>query len=749
MAQETEDSTPDANDVVADIEETNIDNYRAVAYFDTGWLPFGKEGISEIFNSFADFIFTINKFLVGITDTGIDYLYSLDALNEFSSKASEISQSLFSSLGAELLIVVFIIAGVYIFILYASGNSAKSAKKALVLIISVILAYGFFANSDKYFNITSGITNSIEGLILSSMNFEDSDYDYSNYDNAIAEVRNKYFDMTVYKPYLLMNYGTVSENDILEDDEERISSLLELDNTEDNADKIEKITEQEVDELDNQHMSSATVLNKIGISIFATVNTLILSVIYLTISLFKLAFHSIAMVLLVVLPLIYIASILINSGISFIKALGTTFGYILLSALSALLFGLLSLFIYIADTLVPITSMNFFFLNSIVFYVILLLVWKKRSQLMAFATSGNISLNPSDMGGKAIDKTKNLGKQLGSFAVAGGVGSALEKRRENKRNQDESSNNNGTKQSQKEKQDYSRNNVNLRYVSKNKDDKRINDKNGISKNNSLVQRNSQRDKNNDVSKNNNDKPNKNNKLSDKNNNEKRTQNKNVGMKERNSQKDFNPNNISDVRNRFGKPMMDKNLNRTSQKPMNYNGVDFNNNVDNIPEKNGNDNFNSIPVKKVNSENLNRTSQKPMNYNGVDFNNNVDNIPEKNGNDNFNSIPVKKVNSENLNRTNQKPLDYGNSKLNNVSDNNKQSQQKDSNNNVKSVNQNQQKDFSNIVTPKPNINSDSRDNNNNKIEKKNVDRKPQNNTNNNKSELRIEKDVKGNKYNENR
>lgn len=705
MAQETEDSTPDANDVVADIEETNIDNYRAVAYFDTGWLPFGKEGISEIFNSFADFIFTINKFLVGITDTGIDYLYSLDALNEFSSKASEISQSLFSSLGAELLIVVFIIAGVYIFILYASGNSAKSAKKALVLIISVILAYGFFANSDKYFNITSGITNSIEGLILSSMNFEDSDYDYSNYDNAIAEVRNKYFDMTVYKPYLLMNYGTVSENDILEDDEERISSLLELDNTEDNADKIEKITEQEVDELDNQHMSSATVLNKIGISIFATVNTLILSVIYLTISLFKLAFHSIAMVLLVVLPLIYIASILINSGISFIKALGTTFGYILLSALSALLFGLLSLFIYIADTLVPITSMNFFFLNSIVFYVILLLVWKKRSQLMAFATSGNISLNPSDMGGKAIDKTKNLGKQLGSFAVAGGVGSALEKRRENKRNQDESSNNNGIKQSQKEKQDYSRNNVNvnLRYDSKNKDDKRINDKNGISKNDSLVQRNSQRDKNNDVSKNNNDKPNKNNKLSDKNNNEKRTQNKNVGMKERNSQKDFNPNNISDVRNRFGKPMMDKNLNRTSQKPMNYNGVDFNNN-------------------------------------------NVDNIPEKNGNDNFNSIPVKKVNSENLNRTNQKPLDYGNSKLNNVSDNNKQSQQKDSNNNVKSVNQNQQKDFSNIVTPKPNINSDSSDN---KIEKKNVDRKPQNNTNNNKSELRIEKDVKGNKYNENR
>ena len=65
------------------IDKYDFENYRSVAHFDKGWNPFGKEGIAEMFNGIADFLFTINRMLVDITDTAIDYLYNLNAIDKF------------------------------------------------------------------------------------------------------------------------------------------------------------------------------------------------------------------------------------------------------------------------------------------------------------------------------------------------------------------------------------------------------------------------------------------------------------------------------------------------------------------------------------------------------------------------------------------------------------------------------------------------------------------------------------------
>ncbi|MBF0812026.1 hypothetical protein E4T72_13280 [Staphylococcus xylosus] len=441
------------------IDKYDFENYRSVAHFDKGWNPFGKEGIAEMFNGIADFLFTINRMLVDITDTAIDYLYNLNAIDKFSGKVQDIANGMFTEFNNGLITIIFVIAGVCIYIFYATGNSRDAGKKVFLLLVSTILAFGFFTNSSYYFKATSKVTNGLEGLVTNSLNVDGTDYNADNYQNTVNTVRNNYFNTTIEKPYMLMNYGVTDmkyldksrqkavlrvlkkENDpdakkaMEKQNSQRVTKLLKLSNTKANKDKIEKITKNEVEKYDNNWMSSALVINKIVIALFACVNTFILSVIYIAISMFKLMFHVLAMVLLVFLPIVYLASVISNSGVSFVKACATTLGYILLGALSSLLFGLLSLMVYIANELVPQTSMGMYFLNCVVFYVIMFIAFKKRNKIIEFMTKGKVALNPSNLGQSAMNKSKQAGGKalaLGVGAVSGGAGAVATKYAEQK-----------------------------------------------------------------------------------------------------------------------------------------------------------------------------------------------------------------------------------------------------------------------------------------------------------------------------
>ena len=144
------------------IDKYDFENYRSVAHFDKGWNPFGKEGIAEMFNGISDFLFTINRMLVDITDTAIDYLYNLNAIDKFSGKVQDIANGMFTEFNNGLITIIFVIAGVCIYIFYATGNSRDAGKKVFLLLVSTILAFGFFANSSYYFKATSKVTNGLE-----------------------------------------------------------------------------------------------------------------------------------------------------------------------------------------------------------------------------------------------------------------------------------------------------------------------------------------------------------------------------------------------------------------------------------------------------------------------------------------------------------------------------------------------------------------------------------------------------------
>ena len=49
---------------------------------------------------------------------------------------------------------------------------------------------------------------------MNSTSSINGDIDYVNENSGINKIRNQYFDMALYKPYLIMNYGTVNEDKI-------------------------------------------------------------------------------------------------------------------------------------------------------------------------------------------------------------------------------------------------------------------------------------------------------------------------------------------------------------------------------------------------------------------------------------------------------------------------------------------------------------------------------------------------------
>lgn len=69
-----------------------------------------------------------------------------------------------------------------------------------------------------------------QGLVMKAGNFVSNEQEIpkgQELEGSIALLRNQYFDISVYKPYLTMNYGTTDEAKLTKDDKDRITNLLE------------------------------------------------------------------------------------------------------------------------------------------------------------------------------------------------------------------------------------------------------------------------------------------------------------------------------------------------------------------------------------------------------------------------------------------------------------------------------------------------------------------------------------------
>lgn len=375
--------------VTLNSERYPIDQYKGYANLNTTTHPV-KDMIRGVGNTF----FYINKLIWQGFDKVINLLSTTDVLNgkidQINSAAASIWQTLIDNFLALILVIVAIAAGyTFAFKNDLVGGFAMIGKTVLVFMLcSVFLVFG--TSLMKGVNTISG---GLQGSFLkAALVFDGSSQNIdSNQPEAgtTAVLRNTYFDTAVYRPYLLMNYGTTDEKSITKNDSSRIDNLLKQKKT-DNSDKIVK---NEDKKLNNKYMQDGDegINTKLAVGLIAPMITLGLGIPLLLISLFNLIIQIGILALLLLVPLSFFVSLLPWFGNSGYKNLARIIGLFFFKAFTAMFIMFLLLIIQIVDSFISPNSVGGYIANSALLIIVAFLMILKRDWIISTVTGGRVA----------------------------------------------------------------------------------------------------------------------------------------------------------------------------------------------------------------------------------------------------------------------------------------------------------------------------------------------------------------------
>ncbi|WP_158177221.1 CD3337/EF1877 family mobilome membrane protein [Staphylococcus aureus] len=389
--------------------DNDLDRYRIHFQKDEDWNPFGKDEFAQTVNNVTNFFFEMNKLIVSITDYAIENLYQLDVLDDFADKVGSFVGDIYERLLSNIVMTLFVIICLNAFIIYSvKGNMQEALRRGFLIFALIGIGIGVLGNAGTVIKGTNNVGKGLNNVIMNSTSALGGDVDYVNENSGINKIRNQYFDMTLYKPYLIMNYGTVNESKIKEKGKNRIDDILSIRvNKESEQKEVENIiNEKEIKKYNNISMKQSNVFGQLGISIFTLVITIAVSVIFISISFAKVIFSAFALILFIFLVFSWLLSFIPNLELSVFKSFALTIGYIILSACMTFLFLIIGFAIDLSNAVVNPDSQQAYFLNVIFLMIILFVLYKKRSEIISFVTRGNLTLSPQKLGAEAIQRSQ-------------------------------------------------------------------------------------------------------------------------------------------------------------------------------------------------------------------------------------------------------------------------------------------------------------------------------------------------------
>ena len=347
------------------IEKYDLSHYRSIYSEKGDWNPFGQEEISRQINNVSDFFFSMTKILSGVTDYAIENLFQLDVINDFADKIGDFVGDIYQKLLSNLAITLFIIVCFNAFIIFSvQGNAREALKRAFLIMCLIGFGVGILANAGNIIRGTNNIGKDLNNIIMNSTSSIDGNIDYIHENSGMNHIRNQLFDMTIYRTYLVMNYGTVDEKEIKAKGKDRIDNILKQDFSKKGQDEIDKIVKNEVEKKDNKYMTQGYVFQKLAISVIGFIITVFMSIVFLSISFAKLIFSTFALFLFLFLVFSWIVSFIPGFELSVFSAFAKTLGYIILSACMTFLFVIVGLCIKLANSFIEPDSQNAYFLTD-------------------------------------------------------------------------------------------------------------------------------------------------------------------------------------------------------------------------------------------------------------------------------------------------------------------------------------------------------------------------------------------------
>ena len=228
----------DGKEVQRASQEYGESRYDLMTYADDSWYEWVDKTGTAAVSSIKNFLWQINIVITQITLMIIYQMFSLDIVELTKDSIMEIASGTAGSLMTNLGMFAFAVACFGIVIrAYLQQNWQAFFKIVTLVVISMALLFSISSEKFNYVDLAHSVSVSFENAVMQvnpsltdSTNYEVSEGGDIGHQVSV-EVENKAFNALLYKPYLLLQYGTTDEETInaegsLNGEETRINEYL-------------------------------------------------------------------------------------------------------------------------------------------------------------------------------------------------------------------------------------------------------------------------------------------------------------------------------------------------------------------------------------------------------------------------------------------------------------------------------------------------------------------------------------------
>jgi TrbL/VirB6 plasmid conjugal transfer protein len=299
-------------------KERDESAYELMSYADDGWWDVAGKTGSATATAVKNFFWMINNVLSQITLMVVYQLFSLDVVDMTKDAVHEITSGTAGALTFNFGLFALSVASLGIVVRsYIQQNWQAFIKLLTLILLSLTILFSIQSQKFNYVDFAHGLSTSIENAVMSvnpSLN-DDEAFQFSSFDentarNVSIAIENKVFDALIYKPYLLLQYGTTQEKNIQAEDNKRIESYLEADpRTEDGMKKREEIAQKEYEQYDNKNIFAGNGWKQAGYILVMILSTVIQGIVFFFIALIRVMLQFAFIMMMLMAPIMIFISL--------------------------------------------------------------------------------------------------------------------------------------------------------------------------------------------------------------------------------------------------------------------------------------------------------------------------------------------------------------------------------------------------------------------------------------------------------
>ncbi|MGM0878415.1 MAG: CD3337/EF1877 family mobilome membrane protein [Bacillota bacterium] len=294
--------------VTLESKEYPLDHYKMEADIGEGF----KDAADNALHAINQGMWGFNKTVASFTLYSINQLMSFDLISSITNEAGIMSERIYEVMsGTFLSLFVIFVGGMAAWRYYINqqaGYAVKAIIGALVIMVLTFWLYSDATGNIKWLNDRGaeleGIASSANVLVSSDEFDTNAAY---NPKEGIAVLENQLFNLMVKRPYLLLNYGSTKEADVISENPNRIDNLLKIKPySAEGKEQRKAVIKKEVSNFDNKQMSPEFSGERFGYLIITIISTIALSVPVLLLGIFKflLQVWFLALVIFTAIPLV-------------------------------------------------------------------------------------------------------------------------------------------------------------------------------------------------------------------------------------------------------------------------------------------------------------------------------------------------------------------------------------------------------------------------------------------------------------